>query len=112
MPVNIREVEFAQCKICGYEWMPKPGTIPATCANPKCRSRYWQTGAQRPSIKEQREAAAIEALALKLAQAQYDKLTPQEKAAVDRELAGRPVTEAVQWSMMVRTSARAILGKK
>lgn len=57
------------------------------------------------------DPAAVEALAAKLAQAEYDKLGPQDKLAVDKELQGRPIVECVRWSRMVRTSARAMLKK-
>lgn len=29
------------CTRCGYTWIPKGETLPKTCANPKCKSPYW-----------------------------------------------------------------------
>lgn len=34
-------IEKQKCLRCGYEWYPKTPDIPKTCANPKCRSPYW-----------------------------------------------------------------------
>lgn len=30
-----------KCKRCGYSWVPRTEEIPITCANPDCRSPYW-----------------------------------------------------------------------
>jgi predicted Zn-ribbon and HTH transcriptional regulator len=30
-----------QCSRCGHKWVPKGLTRPKRCANPKCRSPYW-----------------------------------------------------------------------
>ncbi len=37
MKVKINKIK---CKRCGYEWVPKKEDV-RTCANPKCRSVYW-----------------------------------------------------------------------
>ena len=29
------------CTRCGYSWSPKGNNLPKTCANPKCKSPYW-----------------------------------------------------------------------
>lgn len=29
------------CTRCGYNWPKKGGAVPGTCANPKCKSPYW-----------------------------------------------------------------------
>lgn len=55
------EVAAEQCKVCGFTWVPRTPN-PATCANPKCRSRYWNIGRQRAPIAEQRAAAAAQRL--------------------------------------------------
>jgi len=38
-----RVIEKLHCKRCGYEWWPKAPDKPMLCANPTCRSPYWQT---------------------------------------------------------------------
>jgi len=36
------EVEKLKCTRCGYEWWAKdPEVDPKVCANPKCKSPYW-----------------------------------------------------------------------
>ena len=37
MKVKINKIK---CKRCGYEWVPKKEDV-RPCANPKCRSPYW-----------------------------------------------------------------------
>ncbi len=34
MPLN-------ECTRCGFKWPKQEGELPQTCANPKCRSPYW-----------------------------------------------------------------------
>jgi predicted Zn-ribbon and HTH transcriptional regulator len=29
------------CTRCGHVWYPKGDKLPKTCANPKCKSPYW-----------------------------------------------------------------------
>ena len=37
-----------KCLRCGYEWYPTTPEEPTTCANPKCRSPYWNTPRKTP----------------------------------------------------------------
>ena len=30
-----------ECNRCHYKWYPRTNKIPNNCANPKCRSPYW-----------------------------------------------------------------------
>jgi len=30
-----------ECNRCGYKWVPRSEKVPMACANPKCRSPYW-----------------------------------------------------------------------
>lgn len=34
-------IKKVTCNRCLYSWYPKTESIPKTCANPKCRSPYW-----------------------------------------------------------------------
>jgi len=45
MKVKINKIK---CKRCGYEWVPKQEEV-RTCANPKCRSVYWDK--ERKNVK-------------------------------------------------------------
>lgn len=48
-----------KCLRCGWEWPRVRGATkdPETCANPKCRSPYWQTPRKRqPKNKAARDA--------------------------------------------------------
>lgn len=33
--------DVSQCLRCGFTWYPRKPGRPARCANPKCRSPYW-----------------------------------------------------------------------
>lgn len=39
----IEEVKRARliCTRCGYTWFQRGDKLPKTCANPKCKSPYW-----------------------------------------------------------------------
>jgi len=42
-------VPVYRCKRCGYEWAGRQGRPePKTCANPKCRSPYWDRERTKP----------------------------------------------------------------
>lgn len=34
------KIQKIECKRCGYKWIPRKQEI-TLCANPKCRSPYW-----------------------------------------------------------------------
>ena len=38
---GLNQIKKLTCKRCGYTWWPKSPKKPITCANPKCRSPYW-----------------------------------------------------------------------
>jgi predicted Zn-ribbon and HTH transcriptional regulator len=37
----MKTIKELKCKRCGYEWIPRSYEKPNRCANPKCRSPYW-----------------------------------------------------------------------
>lgn len=37
------ELPTVVCQRCGHTWHPRRNSRPARCANPKCRSPYWNT---------------------------------------------------------------------
>lgn len=39
MPTIVKLIKV-KCKRCGYEWNPKKEIV-TICANPKCRTPYW-----------------------------------------------------------------------
>jgi len=44
---------LCDCERCGYKWFSKPTVekvTPTVCANPKCKSPYWNTA--RKTVKE------------------------------------------------------------
>lgn len=44
---SILDIFFNKCLRCGYAWPKKEGKTPGTCANPKCKSPYWN----KPKIR-------------------------------------------------------------
>lgn len=40
-----------RCERCGYEWTPRTEGLPKVCANPKCKSPYWNRPRQKPAKK-------------------------------------------------------------
>ena len=42
--------DLYRCERCGYEWLPRRESTrePKVCANPKCKSPYWD----RPRLKQ------------------------------------------------------------
>jgi len=46
---NKMPLQIFHCLRCGYEWVGRRGRpAPKTCANPKCRSPYWDRERIRP----------------------------------------------------------------
>lgn len=45
MHTNMKTVSLPVCKCrkCTYEWVASTQEIPTRCANPQCRTPYWQT---------------------------------------------------------------------
>ena len=47
---------LCDCERCGYKWFSKPTTekvTPTVCANPKCKSPYWNTPRKvKEAVKE------------------------------------------------------------
>ncbi len=43
-----------ECNRCGYKWVPRSEKKPLNCANPKCRSPYWDKQRTR-EIKKHEE---------------------------------------------------------
>ncbi|VVB70010.1 Uncharacterised protein [uncultured archaeon] len=36
------------CLRCGFKWHQQKDTLPVTCANPKCKSPYWNKPRRKP----------------------------------------------------------------
>lgn len=43
LSMSVVTVAAWHCDVCGYEWL-KASKPPIRCANPKCRSRNWNSG--------------------------------------------------------------------
>ena len=56
--VRITVLEF-QCERCGYQWHTSTDRIPGTCANPKCRSPYWDRPRRVPKVRETRPKRVV-----------------------------------------------------
>jgi predicted Zn-ribbon and HTH transcriptional regulator len=49
--METKVIEQITCLRCGYAWFPTTPTKPKTCANPKCRSVYYDTPRKRQAKK-------------------------------------------------------------